>query len=143
LAVADVRVTCSRLNIVQVAGQILEVEDMVQTEATRKRMKHLAHLPLSGRHSVSVCLGAVLALCSSDNAPRPCARLYKSLKSRRSSLSPRRLWQYYYRRTRAVTQRDLADFPTPIVSPSAVCASSSDYVTGRVRQAWLYINTSS
>ncbi len=48
--------TCSRLNIVQVAGQILEVEDMVQNEATRKRMKHLAHLPLSGRHSVSVCL---------------------------------------------------------------------------------------
>lgn len=32
----------------EVAGQILEVEDMVQTEATRKRMKHLAHLPLSG-----------------------------------------------------------------------------------------------
>ncbi|DBB05197.1 TPA: hypothetical protein ACH3X3_010439 [Trebouxia sp. C0006] len=35
----------------EVAGQILEVEDMVQTEATRKRMKHLAHLPLSGSHS--------------------------------------------------------------------------------------------
>ncbi|KAL0035668.1 hypothetical protein WJX79_007021 [Trebouxia sp. C0005] len=32
----------------EVAGQILEVEDMVQTEATRKRMKHLTHLPLSG-----------------------------------------------------------------------------------------------
>ncbi|DBB01557.1 TPA: hypothetical protein ACH3X1_000206 [Trebouxia sp. C0004] len=31
----------------EVAGQILEVEDMVQTDATRKRMKHLAHLPLS------------------------------------------------------------------------------------------------
>ena len=42
----------SRLHVLQVAGQILEVEDMVQTEATRKRMKHLTHLPLSGRYSV-------------------------------------------------------------------------------------------
>lgn len=36
----------------QVVGQILEIEDMVQTDVTRKRMKHLAHLPLSGRLSV-------------------------------------------------------------------------------------------
>ena len=34
----------------QVVGRVLEVEDLVQTEATRKRMKHLAHLPLSGSH---------------------------------------------------------------------------------------------
>ena len=34
--------------MLQVVGKILEVEDLVQTDATRKRMKHLAHLPLSG-----------------------------------------------------------------------------------------------
>ena len=34
--------------LVQVAGHILEIEEMAQTDATRKRMKHLAHLPLSG-----------------------------------------------------------------------------------------------
>ncbi len=67
----------SRLNVVQVAGQILEVEDMVQTEATRKRMKHLAHLPLSGRRSVSVCLCItyMLCLCTAEPAEQAGSRL--------------------------------------------------------------------
>ena len=34
----------------QVIGKVVEVEDMVQSDGTRKRMKHLAHLPISGMH---------------------------------------------------------------------------------------------
>ena len=60
----------SRVDLVQVAGQILEVEDMVQTEATRKRMKHLAHLPLSGRHASSMCL-FMLCICTAEPAELP------------------------------------------------------------------------
>lgn len=32
----------------EVVGRVLEIEDLVQTDVTRKRMKHIAHLPLSG-----------------------------------------------------------------------------------------------
>lgn len=56
--------------MVQVAGQILEIEDMVQTEATRKRMKHLAYLPLSGRHASSMCL-FMLCICTAEPAELP------------------------------------------------------------------------
>ncbi|KAL3147231.1 hypothetical protein ABBQ32_002726 [Trebouxia sp. C0010 RCD-2024] len=43
----------------QVIGKVLEVEDMVQTDATRKRMKHLAHLPISGMQGLALVAGQV------------------------------------------------------------------------------------
>lgn len=53
--VAAVAVPDAMLCLNQVVGKVLEVEDMVQTDVTRKRMKHLAHLPISGMHCVTIC----------------------------------------------------------------------------------------
>ena len=53
----------------QVSGRILEVEALVQSEATRKRTKMVAHLPLTGeyhysREHVSKEPSSPLLLCS-------------------------------------------------------------------------------
>ena len=50
----------------QVIGRVLEVEEMVQTDATRKRMKHLAHLPISG---TALVLLALRLFCSLHSHP--------------------------------------------------------------------------
>ena len=48
----------------QVIGRVLEIEELVQTDATRKRMKHLAHLPISGMHSRANAQVSLLLLSS-------------------------------------------------------------------------------